>query len=152
MVLSVTWDLSVRASGRVANIAHEAEGRVGYFSNETASEYRQIPCCTKKPCFNCFVIGTFAALSYVVCSLIHEYSYCIPAENPTSMKPVTVFINLVFINLVFLAHLQVDPQHSCGLFKETTDRGTIRMYHSELASHLLSMGFSRATISMSHCG
>ena len=85
----------------------------------------------------------FAAHVY---SLNHECNYCTLLLNPTSLKPVTVFINLVI-----LAHLQVDPQHSCGLFKETTVHGATRMYHNELPSHKLTMGFSRATISMSHC-
>ena len=56
MVLSVTLDLSARASGRVAKNRARGEAECSIFSDETGSECGQIQCYTKNPCVNCFVI------------------------------------------------------------------------------------------------
>ena len=144
MVLSVAWDLSVRASDWVAKNSPFGLRLCGLFlvTRPRVSTNKSHVARRNHALIVCYM--HFAAHVY---SLTHECNYCTLVQNPTSVKPVTVSLNLVF-----LVHLQVDPQHSCGLFKETKDRSTIRMYHSELPSHRLTMGFSCATILTSHCG
>ena len=56
MVLSVTLDLSTRASGRVAKNRAQGEAECSIFSDETVSECAAIQCYTKNTCVNCFVI------------------------------------------------------------------------------------------------